>query len=254
MRNVRGVLSKAAPFFLIATVLAPGGLGVGAKESSVSPTQVESLVNMIVDAYGGREVLKNIHSLSAKGVIVSPLYEGPAEYSFELMRDRKLRVETRFGNSFEVRLLNGEHGYYQTADAPMTDVSGARLLSMVYQFKELTMPYQLMMSAFIITEGGRSTVNGIPVKVLMLKDKEGPPMRLYVDTKNRRIIKDSGIFSMGGSETELSSEFHDFRKVGGRLLPFRIVNYVGGQKIGEIRIHEYRVNPELRDALFVPEK
>jgi outer membrane lipoprotein-sorting protein len=123
---------------------------------------------------------------------------------------------------------------------------------MVYQFKELTMPYQLMNEAFTITSGGRSSIQGVPVLILMLRDKEGPPMTLYIDMKNYRIIKDSGAFLMGGVETELSSEFHDFKKVDGRLLPFRIVNYAGGQKVGEIRIREYQVNPKLPDSLFVP--
>ncbi|MDD1748617.1 MAG: hypothetical protein LUO89_01965 [Methanothrix sp.] len=213
----------------------------------------DALVRKIVHGYGGATVLENTHSLSARGLIESPLYEGPAEYSFFLKRDRKLRVETRSGRSFEVRILNGRNGNYQAAGSPMTEASGSRLLSMIYQFKELTMPYQLMTAAFTITAGGPSSVNGKPAIVLMLKDKEGPPMKLYVDRKSYRIVKDSGVFSMDGAETELSSEFHDFKKVDGRLLPFRVVNYAGGQKIGELHIREYRVNPELPDSLFMPE-
>jgi hypothetical protein len=109
-----------------------------------------------------------------------------------------------------------------------------------------------MASSFTITDGGRKEVNDTPVRLLLLTDSEGPPMRLYVDLKTRRIIKDSGIFTMGSEETVLSSEFHDFRKVHGRLLPFRVVNYGGGQRIGEVRINEYRVNPQLPDSLFSP--
>jgi hypothetical protein len=225
--------------------------GIQAQEKEHGTNQsIDAIVRKIIDAYGGRTVLENINSLSAKGVIESPLYEGPAEYSYYLRRDRRLRVETRSGNRFEVRILNGGHGTYRAEGSPMTEASGSRLLSMVYQFKELTMPYQLMTSAFTITDGGRSVVNDIPVSVLILVDKEGPPMKLYVDRKSHRIVKDSGIFSMGGAETELSSEFHDFRKVDGRLLPFRVVNFAGGQKIGELHIHEYRVNPKLPDSLF----
>jgi hypothetical protein len=211
-----------------------------------------ALVRGIVHAYGGKAVLEKNGSLTAKGVIESPLYEGPAEYSFFIRRDRRLRVETRSGSSSEVRILNGGRGYYRTDGSPLTGVSGPRFLSMVFQFKELTMPYQLMTAAFTITDGGGSTVQGAPARILMLRDKEGPPMTLYVDPKNHRIIKDAGVFSMGGVETELSSEFHDFRKVDGRLLPFRVVNYAGGQKVGEIRIREYQVNPELPDSLFAP--
>lgn len=252
MHNLRAVLCKKILYLLIAAMLVFVVRGIEAEEASRSSPEVKALVHMIVDAYGGEAVLENVHSLSVKGVLETPLYEGPADYSFYLKQDRKLRVETRVGNFFELRILNGARGYYRTGDSPMAEVSGSRLLSMVYQFKEITMPYQLMTSAFTIADGGRSVVSGISVRILTLKNKEGPPMKLYVDRKSRRILKDSGVFSMDGTETELSSEFHDFRKVNGRLFPFRIVNYAGGQKVGELRIREYRVNPELPDSLFEP--
>ncbi len=252
MHNVRAILYKAIPLFLIATVIAVGDEGLVAEETPPAARKVQAIVSKIVHAYGGKAVLEKNGSLTAKGVIESPLYEGPAEYSFFIRRDRRLRVETRSGNSLEVRILDAKHGYYRTTDSPLTEVSGPQFLSMVYQFKELTMPYQLMTKAFTITDEGRSTLQGAPVLILMLSDKEGPPMTLYIDMKNYRIVKDSGTFSMGGVETELSSEFHDFRKVNGRLLPFRVVNYAGGQKVGEIRIRDYQVNPKLPDSLFVP--
>jgi len=252
MHNIRSTLCKAIPLFLIATIIAVGDEGLMAEETSPAARRVQAIASEVVHAYGGKAVLEKNGSLTAQGVIESPLYEGPAEYSFFIRRDRRLRVEIRSGNSLEVRILNGEHGYYRTTDSPLTEVSGPRFLSMVYQFKELTMPYQLMTEAFTITDGGRSSVQGAPVLILKLRDKEGPPMTLYIDMKNHRIIKDSGAFLMNGVETDLSSEFHDFRKVDGRLLPFRVVNYAGGQKVGEIRIREYQVNPKLPDSLFVP--
>jgi hypothetical protein len=252
MRIFRTGLKKASQTFLALVTVVTGGQGLSAEEASRSSSKVEVLVQQIIDAYGGRDVLKNVHSLSARGMLESPMYERPAEYSLDLREDRKLRVEIRVGNSLELRILNGTRGYYRMGDAPLVAVSGPRFLSMVYQFKELTMPQQLMASSFMITDGGRTEVNDTPVRLLLLKDGEGPPMRLYVDLKSRRIVKDSGVFAMDSEETELSSEFHEFRKVDGRLLPFRVVNYGEGQRIGEVRINEYRVNPQLPDSLFSP--
>lgn len=139
---------------LTLVVLLPAGIEKRSEaKDHPAGKETEALVREIVHAYGGETVLKNSHSLSAEGLIESPLYEGPAEYSFSLKRDRKLRVETRSGGSFEVRILNGRNGNYQAAGSPTIEASGSRLLSMIYQFKELTMPYQLMTSAFTITVG-----------------------------------------------------------------------------------------------------
>ncbi len=252
MRIVRAGLKKTTLTFLTIVAVVIGGQGLAAEEASSSSAEVEAVVRHIIDAYGGRDVLKNFHSLSARGVLESPMYERPAEYALDLRQDRKLRVEIRSGNSFELRILNGTRGFYRSGDTPLVSVSGSRLLSMVYQFKEITMPERLMDSSFTIDAGGKIIVKGASVRLLLLRDTEGPPMKIYVDMKSGRIVKDSGVFTMGSSETELSSEFHDFRKIDGRLLPFRVVNYAGGQRIGEVHISEYRVNPLLPDSLFSP--
>jgi hypothetical protein len=247
-------LKKASLTALAAVALIAGGQGLTAKEKPrASPPRVTALVQQIINAYGGRDVLKKVRSLSARGVLESPMYGGPAEYSLDLREDRKLRVEIRVGKSFELRILNGTRGYYRTDDSQIAEVSGTRFLSMVYQFKEITMPQQLMASSFTITDGGRETLNNSDVRLLLLTDAEGPPMKVYIDLKSRRIVKDSGIFTVEGAETELSSEFHDFRKVDGVLLPFQVVNYAGGERIGKIHITKYRVNPQLPDSLFLPD-
>ncbi len=57
---------------------------------------------------------------------------------------------------------------------------------------------------------------------------------------------------MGGEKAVLSSEFGDFRKTGGIMLPFTIVNYADGSKISETRITTYTVNPDMADSVFSP--
>ncbi len=244
---------RTVSVLLSAAFLAFGGRSFGADEAARPVPAGGAVVRKIINAYGGAAEIQKIRSLSARGVLDSPMYEKRAAYSFDLARDgRKLRVEIRAGSSSEVRILNGAKGYVRTGDSPLAPASGPRVLAMIYQFKELTMPFQLLKSSFTIAFGGGSTVHGAPADVLLLEDGEGPPMKLYVDPRSGRILKDSGSFVMEGAEMELSSEFHDFRRVGGRLLPFRIVNYAGGERIGELRIKEYTVNPELPGALFMP--
>ncbi len=253
MRILRVDPKKKVLVFLAVLAFAAGGREIGAETTSGYSPDVDAVVRRIIDAYGGTTVLGDIHSFSATGVLESPLYERPAKYSVALeQQGRKLRVEIQSGNSFELRILNGAKGYYRTDASPIVAVAGSRLLAMVYQFKELTMLHQLMASSFSIIDGGKSTVNGAPVRIFLLSDPEGPPMKLYVDAKSHRIVRDSGIFIMEGAETELSSEFRDFKRVDGRLFPFRIINYAGGQRIGELHISEYKVNPALPDSLFMP--
>jgi hypothetical protein len=77
-------------------------------------------------------------------------------------------------------------------------------------------------------------------------------MEVFVNAENYRIVKSIGTFTMGSQSTSLSSEFSDFRNVDGVLFPFRIVNYAGGNRIAEITIARYLVNPTIDDSLFTP--
>jgi hypothetical protein len=76
-------------------------------------------------------------------------------------------------------------------------------------------------------------------------------MDIYVDVVTFHILKVTGYFLiLDGRTTSLSSKYFDYRNVDGTLLPFRIVNYAGGQKIAETNIRSYDINPDLPDILF----
>jgi hypothetical protein len=57
---------------------------------------------------------------------------------------------------------------------------------------------------------------------------------------------------VGTETTSLSAEFGDFKSLDGILLPFKIINYAGGQKISFTTIDRYQINPAIHDSLFKP--
>lgn len=237
-----------------AALLAVAGCHDGAaKKEPVSggQDQIKELVGKIIDAYGGPQVVEGIASLSAQGVVEAPaLYRGEAKYVSYLERNRKLRVEMQSQGFLELRVLNRRRSYYKANGFPLIEVRGARYLAMVYQFKELTMPYLLLKGHFEITDEGRSELSGTPVAVLGLRDKEGPPMKIYIDLKQYLIVKDSAVFTLNGASSRLSSEFQDFRYVDKMPLPFKIVSSADGRKTGETVIQGYQLNPPLGNGLF----
>jgi len=156
-------------------------------------------------------------------------------------------------NYTEDRILYEHRGYQGTDGYPLPEVAGFRYLSIIYQYKSQDIPYGLLRSAYRLSYKGKESVNAIPVEVLGLEDKEGPPMKIYIETENFRIIKISGLFSMGGNETTLSSELSDFRRLGGMEFPFTFTNFASGQKVAEILVEEYKINTEIDDSVFEPQ-
>jgi len=69
------------------------------------------LIAKIIDAYGGKEKLSKVVSISAEGRIKKNFQSDEGMYSRYMKRDRKLFVDIRYSSSSEKRTLNGKKGY-----------------------------------------------------------------------------------------------------------------------------------------------
>jgi hypothetical protein len=230
-----------------------GTQGIFAEEASDEAGRIASLVDKVIDTYGGREAVEGMHSLHLRGKIEAFMLHDRGTYELWFRRGRKLRVETKYQHAWEVRILNGERGYRSSDTLPFEEVFGPRYFAMVYQYKHLDILHDLLRGTYQIRPAGRSSLNGNDVEVLKLKDSEGTVMDIAVETRTFHIVKVTGYFSAENKKTELSAEFSDFRKVGGLLFPFKVTNYAAGMKIAQTVIDDYSVNPEIADTLFGPQ-
>jgi hypothetical protein len=215
--------------------------------------RISSLVDKVIDTYGGREAIEGMHSLHLRGKIEAFMLHDRGTYELWFGRGRKLRVEAKYQHAWEVRILNGERGYRSSDTLPLEEVFGPRYFAMVYQYKHLDILHDLMKGTYQIRPAGKSSLNGSDVEVLRLKDSEGTVMDVAIEPRTSLIVKVTGYFSAENKKTELSAEFSDFRKVGALLFPFRITNYAGGMRIARTVIDEYSLNPDIADSLFGPQ-
>ncbi|HTG02343.1 MAG TPA: hypothetical protein VK654_17305 [Nitrospirota bacterium] len=210
------------------------------------------LVAHVIAAYGGEKAIESVKGIHAVGEISALMRGDRGTYEYFFQRPGKLRVETKYQRSSETRILNNGRGYRGADAQPPSEVTGPKLLAMVYQYKHIDLLYDLLKGTYSVSRRGRESIQGNPADVLHLADSEGPPMDVAVDAKTFYIVRVTGYFKMGEGETSLSSEFSEFRKTGGAVLPYRIVNYAGGQKIAETVMKTYEVNPALPGTLFMP--
>jgi len=223
-----------------------------AEETTGEAQRITSIIDKVIDAYGGKEVVEGIHSLYAKGKIEAFMRRDHGTYELYFKRERKLRVETKYEHGFEVRVLNGDRGYRGSDTLPPEEVYGPRFFSMVYHYKHLDIIHDLARGIYQIRSTGGSLVGGNKVEGLRLNDKEGAIMDIYVDAQNSLIVKVTAYFTDGNKKIDLSSEFSDFKKVGGSVFPFTITNYAGGLKIAQTVIEKYSLNPDIADSFFTP--
>ncbi len=239
---------------LLALLLAFHSLSADARaEMNAIRPDTKTIVSRIISAYGGEDAIKRAKRVYATGDITAFMRNDKGTYTRYLERDRRLRVETSYASgSSELRILNGKKGWRRMDRTPLMEVREYQLLAMVYQYKQLDMPYGLLTNQYNVTDEGRNTLDGAEVEVLDVEDGEGPPIRIYVDMKSFRILRIEGYFFIKGNLTNLGADFSDFRKVEGVLLPFKITNFGSGQLIGETTIKKYKINPAMDEALFKP--
>lgn len=212
-------------------------------------SQEELLIKQILQTYGGPEVLRSIHTLFATGIIEAYMRGGKGMYSFYLQRPGKLRVDIRYSESSEIRILNGQMAYRSLDNGLMEAVSAHRYLSMLYQYRHIDLPYELMQEGFEARITASGVMDGQPIKVLNLSYGD-IDMDAYVSTKTGLIVRTTAHFEVEGQSTSLTSVFSDFRAVGGTTLPFRIENYARNTKLATTIIESYTLNPEISGTLF----
>lgn len=211
-----------------------------------------ALVDKIVQAYGGAAAIERITAVNAQGDIIALMRGAHGSYQRWFARTRMLRVETAYPNSSEIRILSGERTWSSNSGGLTRAVSGPGHLAMIYQYKQLDLPYGLLKGRYNLRHLGREELAGQETEVIEVWDDEGPSMRVNVDTASRYIVKVTGYLFVAGSSTSLAAEFSDFRPIEGMPMPFRIRNYAGGAPISETTIRRYSVNPETTPSLFGP--
>jgi hypothetical protein len=228
----------------------PGGLF--AEEVTTEAQRIAFIIEKVVDAYGGKETIESIQGMHIKGNIEALMLRDHGTYALYFKRGRKLRVETKYRHSSEIRILNGDKGYRGTDVLPVEEVFGARYFAMVYHFKHLDLLHDLVKGTYQMQSMGKSSVGVSEVEVFHLNDKDGAIMDVYIDTHKFLILKVTGYFKEKDKEIDLSVEFSDFKKVSRTVFPFRITNYAGGLKIAQTVIDSYLLNPDIADFLFEP--
>lgn len=209
-------------------------------------------VENLILAHGGAQAIERAAAMQAEGDIDAFLRGGKGSYRRWLERPRRLRVETVYPRESETRILDGAQVWRGSGGQPPRAVSGQGHLAVVYQYKQLDLPYGLLKGEYQVHYAGHEALEDRDTEVLELADAEGPPMRVHVDAQTHLIVRVAGTFTHGGMSIALGIDFADYRPVDGLSLPHRMRNHAGGQVVSETVIHRYVINPPSDPARFRP--
>lgn len=213
--------------------------------------EIESLVDLAIEAYGGRQALASTMNMVQRGSVTSSM-RGGTEGRFLRIYQRpiRLRVEIAYpGVENEERILDGGRGW---RNGGRTD--GALYQAMLLQAARLGMPALLDDFRSSLEDLGTVERGGRTLQVLGMEFHRGLEVRVEIDPESGRVLRSEGTMEGPGGDVAVSfaTDYSDFREVDGALVPFHEVNWAQGTKTGRTQLEKVEFPSEPPAGAFHP--
>jgi hypothetical protein len=235
----------------VLVVSAPGPAQVATPETASAQPTLEALLDLSIRAYGGEDALAGAGESLQRGTVTSAMRGGAEGRLLRVyQRPIRLRVEIDYpGNETEVRILDGGRGWRNGAAA-----SRPMYQSMLLQAARLGMPALLSEFRDGLEDRGSVQREGKERRVLALEFHRGLEIQAEIDPETGRVLRSEGSISAPGGNVVLrfATEYSDFRRVDGLLVPFHEVNWAQGRRTGETQLETVEFGVSLPPGAFHP--
>lgn len=230
----------------LAGLLAAGGRAATSPPDSAS--ELAELVALVREEYGG-EALEKVPGFRARGRVLT-LSDGiSGQVRVSLARNGSLRVEIRYPDRTEVRILSGRLAWNggprgQTlSDEALSDSMRLQYHRLAAAFELSAAPLEELETAGVSEEGW--------VRVRRRWDERTATV-YEIDPETGRIPRVAGELDSGDGAMTFVSEAHDFRRVAGVLFAFRTTTVISGRVAAEMILERVSVERDFAPDEFRP--
>ena len=239
MRNHRVVLSAAIVLVGLATVSPVIGQEVGHGAAQGGGPEVAPLIERVLEAYGGRERLGQVHSYRFEATMQALVRAQTADLERVSRGHDSLEVVIHYADQGEVRSLVEGRGWRGASRDTLQEVQGPMLNSMRTQAMRANVPWVLAELAERV-ELIDATEEEYLLGVRLAGDAA---IRFWVDTASDRVTRTEAVVSAGQSVMIFATDFSDFREVEGVLFPFHEETWAQGTHTASIDVGSLQWNP-----------
>ena len=212
-----------------------------------TPSELGRLVESVLEAYGGRDALEAVEAYRCEGQVEAGSEPGETVRWFEY--PDRLRIEMRYRNWGDLRIVRGDQGWTGPDDRNLVPLGNEFYRSTYLQMARMSLPLRLADDPAALTELAPDAAGR---RVLHLSLAENLSLDCHIDIKTRRI--EAVTLSMLDPEPAVVTvELSEFRPVDGVLFPFREDAYTGETKTATVRFRSVEVNPITPVLLFAPD-
>lgn len=286
--NTRNLSLIGAVVFLSLPLLAAGADAKG-RDNSTPRLSADQIVARNVKARGGLKRWREVHAMTMSGKMDAGKVRSPdadkaaldrsqlkagvrralearakgeadvattvqLPFVMEMQRPRKMRLEITFQNQTAVQVFDGVNGWKLRPFLGRDEAEPYTPDEMKAASQEQDLDGPLIDYAAKGTKvklAGVEQVDGRNAYKLKLTLKNGAERYVWVDAKTFLDVKIDGNRRLDGKPHQVATYFHNYRSVGGLMVPFLLETRVEGIKDSEkIIIDKVALNPKLGNARF----
>lgn len=219
----------------------------GALHGQDAGAAASRVVERVLQAYGGREALSGVRSFRLEGVVDAHPRKQRGVFVRILEGPDHLKLLIRYPDVSEIRVLMGEQAFAGDSPETMAPAAGPLAGALRLQAARSMVPWILM-----AMEGRLRLGDGTPPRILLQGDlAPGLSLTFHVDRETHRIVRSESLVAMGGGSIPFSTDYADFREVGGILFAHREETRASGVHTASVEVLRVALNP-VGDALRLP--
>lgn len=210
--------------------------GIAAPRAGAS--DLGALLDSVVETYGGPRAVARMQAYRVRAEVDARRQGGAAgRVTRDFQAPDRLRVEIAYPRAAEVRILDGDRGW-RGDDGRLQRVDGPPRTAMEYQLLRSEIPWVFVHHRSRMEDRGEAFRQGAACRRVGLPWSQDLDLTYWVDAASRRVVWVEGTVRFPGGQTGFATDYGDFRRVEGLLVPFLEENYAGGAHTGTTRIRE----------------
>lgn len=228
-------------FFLLGLMTSPG-LG----------QNVEKILEKMIKAQGGKEVLEKINDTTLTGSFEMPAMGMIGTMTVYQKEPNKMRWDAEFMGMMMTQAFDGEIAW---ATNPQNGSAQEMSEKMAEDFKRGALGRDTLLNpkklGITYTYKDKEKIEDQDYLVLEQTFADGYKSTIYVDPKTYLVYKSKGMsLNQMGVEVETETYVSDYKEVDGVMVAHSMKIYQDGEEFMTMTIAEVSFNSELEDSLF----
>lgn len=212
---------------------------------------VDEIIKKNIEAKGGYDKIKSVHSFKMAGNVTQQGMEIP--FTIHQKRPSFFRLEATVQSQTMVQAYDGETAWWifpfmgdptpqkMPEDQAKEIIDQAEFDGHLVDYKQKGHKVEFL---------GKEDMEGTEVLKLKLTKKDGDVQYYYLDAEYNIELKISSKRKQGESELEVDTYLSDYKEVNGLMIAHSMESKVGGNTVNQIQIESIEMNVEVDGSQF----